>query len=536
MDWISSLSSQGSSRNVWTATAVVTCLALFQLFRYKQQQRFRREYGEADHELPFSTISIWGLTIGPGIEYHWKERFKLYKNNEKELLVLRPKVFGDPYFFTNSPEVLRQVNGQGWDKPEWGVEAMRFWGENLVSAKGETWKRHRRILQPAFNSKTYEMVWNESNRFYREMIATGNWPHQSGLTIDITDAQKMTGRFTLCVILSCGFGIKLGWDEKVHVKKDDPLTLDDGIHLQGSNILLVTYAPKWILNLPFKKLRFIRVATDMMRSWFKTSLAEKRALTEREGALSTQPLGGKDIFTRLVQASDESEKVQISESEIIGNTWVFFFAGHETAATVLAACFCLLAVNKEEQEIIHREVHEAMKQSSDDDELRFEAYESLIKTRAAFVEALRMMPPGNFMVREAVEDTILQVPSFENGIESKKSVPIRKGAVIGIDIVGIQYNPRLYPEPEKFKPSRWYGVTSDEAYSAFSLGNRVCIGKKFALTESVCFLANVMRDYTVEPLLKPGETLDSWKDRVLNETKCELTMTLVSSPVTFRRR
>ncbi|KAG8812866.1 hypothetical protein FRC19_002837 [Serendipita sp. 401] len=119
MDWISSLSSQGSSANVWTATAVVTCLALFQLFRYKQQQRFRREYGEADHELPFSTISIWGLTIGPGIEYHWKERFKLYKNNEKELLVLRPKVFGDPYFFTNSPEVLRQVNGQGWDKPEW---------------------------------------------------------------------------------------------------------------------------------------------------------------------------------------------------------------------------------------------------------------------------------------------------------------------------------------------------------------------------------------------------------------------------------
>ncbi|KAG8808633.1 hypothetical protein FRC17_003861 [Serendipita sp. 399] len=448
----------------------------------------------------------------------------VYKNTDKELFVFRPRIFGQSHFYTRAPEVLRQMNGPGWDKPEWGVEAMRFWGENLVSAKADTWKRHRRILQPAFNSKTYEMVWNESTRFYHEMVAAEKWPLQSGSTVRLSDCQRWTSRFTLCVILSCGFGIKLGWDEKVQVNKDDPLTLDEGINIQGSNILLVTF-------------KFIRVATDMMRSWFKNSLAEKRALTEREGALlAHQPLGGKDIFTRLVQASDGSEKMSISESEIIGNTWVFFFAGHETAATVLAACFCFLALHKAEQDILHQEVVDVLKQSLEE-ELQFEHYESLVKTRAAFVEALRMVPPGNILVREAVEDTVLQVPVFEGGVQiEKKSVPVKKGSILVGDMIGIQYNPRLYPEPEKFQPSRWYGTTGDEAYSAFSLGNRVCIGKKFALTEGVCFLANVMRDYEVEPWLQHGETLEMWKERVLNEVKCELTMTLVSSPVTFRRR
>jgi hypothetical protein len=35
-----------------------------------------------------------------------------------------------------------------------------------------------------------------------------------------------------------------------------------------------------------------------------------------------------------------------------------------------------------------------------------------------------------------------------------------------------EYNPRYFPEPEKYKPSRWYGIkTSPEVeFSAFSIG------------------------------------------------------------------
>ncbi len=35
----------------------------------------------------------------------------------------------------------------------------------------------------------------------------------------------------------------------------------------------------------------------------------------------------------------------------------------------------------------------------------------------------------------------------------------------------LEYNPRYFEEPEKFKPSRWYGVPAEsDMFTAFSVG------------------------------------------------------------------
>ncbi|KAH7886405.1 hypothetical protein F5I97DRAFT_1880079, partial [Phlebopus sp. FC_14] len=52
---------------------------------------------------------------------------------------------------------------------------------------------------------------------------------------------------------------------------------------------------------------------------------------------------------------------------------------------------------------------------------------------------------------------------------------------IVVDMVGVQYNPRYFSEPEEFRPSRWYKSPDDtasakvdlsesEEYTAFSVG------------------------------------------------------------------
>jgi len=98
-----------------------------------------------------------------------------------------------------------------------------------------------------------------------------------------------------------------------------------------------------------------------------------------------------------------------------------------------------------------------------------------------------------------------------------------------------EYNPRYFDEPEKYKPSRWYGISNDESFSAFNIGPRACVGRKFATTESVCFLTLLLRDFKVEPLLRVGETKEEWRDRVL-EAKIALTLGVVDVPVRFVRR
>ena len=42
--------------------------------------------------------------------------------------------------------------------------------------------------------------------------------------------------------------------------------------------------------------------------------------------------------------------------------------------------------------------------------------------------------------------------------------------VLELDWPLTEYNPRYFDEPEKYRPSRWYGISNDEAFSAFSIG------------------------------------------------------------------
>ncbi|KIM23392.1 hypothetical protein M408DRAFT_332387, partial [Serendipita vermifera MAFF 305830] len=102
-------------------------------------------------------------------------------------------------------------------------------------------------------------------------------------------------------------------------------------------------------------------------------------------------------------------------------------------------------------------------------------------------------------------------------------------------MVGIQYNPRHYPNPEVFRPSRWYDSTTDDSFLAFSIGPRSCIGKKFALAEGVCFLAHLLRDFEVSPLLEKNESIEGWKERVLSKVDVKLTLGLSNAPLLFKR-
>ena len=70
---------------------------------------------------------------------------------------------------------------------------------------------------------------------------------------------------------------------------------------------------------------------------------------------------------------------------------------------------------------------------------------------------------------------------------------------------------------------------------SFIKGPRACIGRKFATTEAVCFLTMLLRDWKVEPLLNAGETVDQWKDRVL-QASLIFTLSIRDVPVRFVRR
>ena len=98
-----------------------------------------------------------------------------------------------------------------------------------------------------------------------------------------------------------------------------------------------------------------------------------------------------------------------------------------------------------------------------------------------------------------------------------------------------EHNSRIYDDPMAFRPSRWDSV-NDEGISAFSVGPRTCLGKKFAITESVAFLAQLLRDFQVQPFLGPGENMEQWKRRVMDKASIGITLGISKASVRFVRR
>jgi len=105
-------------------------------------------------------------------------------------------------------------------------------------------------------------------------------------------------------------------------------------------------------------------------------------------------------------------------------------------------------------------------------------------------------------------------------------------------------------------PSRWDTPDAEQRFTGFIFGKpvplfislpaphadclwltgpRECIGRKFATVEAVSFLTLLIRDWKIEPLLKNGETVVQWKDRVLDASMM-LALGVKSAPIKFIRR
>ena len=49
----------------------------------------------------------------------------------------------------------------------------------------------------------------------------------------------------------------------------------------------------------------------------------------------------------------------------------------------------------------------------------------------------------------------------------------------------------------------------------FGSGPRSCVGRKFAITEAVTFLAHLLQDWRLDIKLKEGETRKAYEERVM---------------------
>jgi len=85
------------------------------------------------------------------------------------------------------------------------------------------------------------------------------------------------------------------------------------------------------------------------------------------------------------------------------------------------------------------------------------------------------------------------------------------------NILHVDHNPNIFPQPETFKPARWYGV-KEHNWSEFGFGPRACIGRKFAQTEALTFLSLLLREWKFDVVLANGENREQHETRVMTRS------------------
>ena len=111
-----------------------------------------------------------------------------------------------------------------------------------------------------------------------------------------------------------------------------------------------------------------------------------------------------------------------------------------------------------------------------------------------FKEALRLYPPLYLMGRRCLSD--VRVGGYD----------LPRGTAVILSPWAIHRRPELWPDPERFDPSRFEPAAEQArdrlAYLPFGAGPRVCIGNHFALSQGPLELATLLARADLELLTR----------------------------------
>ncbi|XP_059941875.1 cytochrome P450 4V2 isoform X2 [Mesoplodon densirostris] len=169
--------------------------------------------------------------------------------------------------------------------------------------------------------------------------------------------------------------------------------------------------------------------------------------------------------------------------------------GHDTTAAAINLSLYLLGSYPEVQQKVDNELEEVFGRSDRpptlDDLKKLKYLECVVK------ESLRLFPSVPFFARHLNEDC--EVAGYK----------IVKGSQVIIMPYALHRDPRYFPNPEEFKPERFFPENSkgrhSYAYVPFSAGPRNCIGQKFAMMEEKTILSCILRHFWVESNQKREE-------------------------------
>jgi len=373
-------------------------------------------------------------------------------------------------YLVTQPDHIHQVlvtdHENYWKGKLFGRASFLF-GNGLVLNEGESWRRQRRLMQPAFAHRRIASLIPLMSEVVDQRLAVWEAARTDRRPLDIG---KEMMSLTLRIISKTMFSLSLG-DEEL-----DVMAKAFNAALEHMTLRMFTYSlPEWV---PLPGQHECQEAVKTLEAMTYRVMRERRQSGEQMD----------DLLGMLLSARDETGE-GMTDLEIRNEVMTTLFGGYEATADALTWAWYLLDQHPE----VDARMREEVARATGGRVPGFEELTQLTYTAQVAEESMRLFPPFWFWTRT----------SHEDGEIGGYFVP--GGSLILLCPYATHRNPAYWEEPEAFRPERFaveVPARPRDAYFPFGTGQRVCIGRHLAMLEMQLILSMVAQRF--RPRLVPG--------------------------------
>ncbi|KAL0368492.1 UNVERIFIED_CONTAM: Beta-amyrin 28-monooxygenase [Sesamum calycinum] len=201
-----------------------------------------------------------------------------------------------------------------------------------------------------------------------------------------------------------------------------------------------------------------------------------------------------DLLSKMLLVTNENGQFY-SEMEISNNIIGLLVASFDTTSSAVTSVLNYIAEYPDIYKEVLKEQMEIAKSKGPDELLTWEDIEKMKYSWNVARESLRLMPPAQGAFRETITEFTYAGFTIPRGWKTFWTVH------------SSHKNPKYFPNPEKFDPSRFEGSGPPPyTFVPFGGGPRMCPGKEYARLEVLVFMHNVVRKFKLEKVI-PNEKL-----------------------------
>ncbi|KAF5308481.1 hypothetical protein FQR65_LT06145 [Abscondita terminalis] len=379
-------------------------------------------------------------------------------------------ILNQPSLLIRDPELIKSILIKDFDHfaDRTAVENNYDpYGQHLLLLTKETqWKPLRKSVTPLFSTGRNKIMLPLIEEVCDRLVTRIN---DTVLNKKSTDCTDVCMRFAVDITTNCFFGLNghsLDSKDSEYFRMSQRFANVDFLR----NIQMAFYfiAPLFVKTF---RMKFLDPrASNFMHNVVLQCFQQRKLRNEDRG----------DLIDNLLKTYDEGPKTVFEQNKLVAMFIQFLTAGFETSGNSLAFAVFELSRHQAIQTRVRNEIKKALETHGS---ITYEMLEELKYLDMFVKEISRKYPLLPFLDRRCIKE--YKLPGHDLVIE--------KGRGVYISLLGLHYDEKYFPNPEKFDPERFSEVIPQQCtYLPFGGGLRKCIGSRFALLSTKMVLVKML--------------------------------------------